>query len=82
MRLVDVDTLKFRPSVIKTFHPSYTCYIDRKSSANLREAINSMFNCYAVVMVCYVYLSDVASELERVTLTDKIREAFGQSIIS
>lgn len=77
MRLVDVDTLKLRPSLVKTFRLSYTCYIGKESRANLREAINSMFNCYAVVKVCYVYLSDVASELERVTLADKIREAFG-----
>lgn len=77
MRLVDVDTLKLRPSLVKTFRLSYTCYIGKKYSANFREAINSMFNCYAVAMVCYEYLSDVGSGLERVTLTDKIREAFG-----
>jgi hypothetical protein len=36
-----------------------TCCIDKKSSAELQEAINSMFMWYAKATVCYVYLSDV-----------------------
>ncbi|KAH8657805.1 heterokaryon incompatibility protein-domain-containing protein [Xylariales sp. PMI_506] len=38
-----------------------TCCIDKTSSAELSEAINSMFKWYAYAMVCYVYLNDVKS---------------------
>ena len=36
-----------------------TCCIDKRSSAELSEAINSMFVWYARAKVCYAYLSDV-----------------------
>ncbi|KAK0649679.1 hypothetical protein B0T16DRAFT_457070 [Cercophora newfieldiana] len=36
-----------------------TCCIDKSSSAELSEAINSMFNWYQGAGVCYAYLSDV-----------------------
>ena len=36
-----------------------SCCIDKESSAELSEAINSMFNWYALAEVCYVYLQDV-----------------------
>ncbi|KAH9855890.1 heterokaryon incompatibility protein-domain-containing protein [Lenzites betulinus] len=36
-----------------------TCCIDRTSSAELSEAINSMFAWYARAQVCYAYLHDV-----------------------
>jgi Heterokaryon incompatibility protein (HET) len=36
-----------------------TCYIDTKSSAELSEAINSMYRWYANAKICYAYLSDV-----------------------
>jgi hypothetical protein len=36
-----------------------TCCIDKTSSAELSEAINSMFKYYERSDVCYVYLSDV-----------------------
>ena len=36
-----------------------TCCIDKKSSAELSEAINSMFRWYGNAVVCYAYLSDV-----------------------
>ncbi|MCJ1278766.1 hypothetical protein MMC21_006584 [Puttea exsequens] len=36
-----------------------TCCIDKKSSAELSEAINSMYNWYKQAQVCYVYLADV-----------------------
>ncbi|PPJ60919.1 hypothetical protein CBER1_06203 [Cercospora berteroae] len=36
-----------------------TCCIDKSSSAELQEAINSMFNWYAQAETCYAYLSDV-----------------------
>jgi len=36
-----------------------TVCIDKKSSAELSEAINSMFNWYANAVVCYAFLADV-----------------------
>ncbi|KAI0702586.1 heterokaryon incompatibility protein-domain-containing protein [Earliella scabrosa] len=36
-----------------------TCCIDKTSSAELSEAINSMFRYYTLSHVCYAYLSDV-----------------------
>ncbi|KAF5499558.1 Vegetative incompatibility protein HET-E-1 [Colletotrichum fructicola] len=35
-----------------------TCCIDKSSSAELSEAINSMFQWYKLSVVCFVYLSD------------------------
>lgn len=37
-----------------------TCCIDKSSSAELSEAINSMFNWYRDSQVCYAYLCDVS----------------------
>jgi hypothetical protein len=37
-----------------------TCCIDKSSSAELTEAINSMFRWYHEATKCYVYLSDVS----------------------
>jgi hypothetical protein len=37
-----------------------TCCIDKSSSAELQEAINSMFRWYQDAVKCYVYLSDVS----------------------
>jgi hypothetical protein len=37
-----------------------SCCIDKTSSAELSEAINSMFRWYKNAAVCYVYLSDVS----------------------
>jgi hypothetical protein len=39
-----------------------TCCIDKSSSAELSEAINSMFRWYQKAARCYVYLSDVPTE--------------------
>ncbi|KAF3003092.1 hypothetical protein E8E13_007957 [Curvularia kusanoi] len=38
-----------------------TCCIDKTSSAELSEAINSMYVWYQAARVCYAYLSDVTS---------------------
>jgi len=38
-----------------------TCCINKSSSAELSEAINSMFRWYQNAEMCYVYLSDVSS---------------------
>lgn len=42
-----------------------TCCIDKSSSAELSEAINSMYEWYADSVVCYAYLSDVMLEFDR-----------------
>lgn len=36
-----------------------TCCVDKSSSAELTEAINSMFIWYKRAAICYVYLSDL-----------------------
>jgi len=36
-----------------------TCCIDKSSSAELTEAINSMFRWYQRAEICYVFLSDL-----------------------
>ena len=36
-----------------------TCCIDKASSAELSEAINSMFRWYRDALECYAYLSDL-----------------------
>ncbi|TVY20832.1 Vegetative incompatibility protein HET-E-1 [Lachnellula arida] len=38
-----------------------TCCIDKRSSAELAESINSMFQWYQNAATCYVYLSDLPS---------------------
>ena len=45
-----------------------TCCIDKSSSAELTESINSMYRWYQESQVCYVYLSDFC--LRRGLLTD------------
>lgn len=37
-----------------------TCCVDKNSSAELSEAINSMFKWYKAAKVCYAYLADVS----------------------
>ena len=39
-----------------------TCCIDKTSSAELTEAINSMFRYYALSKLCYAFLRDVPTE--------------------
>ncbi|ETI29086.1 hypothetical protein G647_01539 [Cladophialophora carrionii CBS 160.54] len=39
-----------------------TCCIDKRSSSELSEAINSMFRWYSEAHVCYVHLSDVDND--------------------
>ncbi|KAI0196867.1 HET-domain-containing protein [Astrocystis sublimbata] len=40
-----------------------TCCIDKRSSAELSEAINSMFDWYSNAAVCYAYLFDAPMDL-------------------
>jgi hypothetical protein len=52
-----------------------TCCIDKTSSAELQEAINSMFRWYQNATVCYAYLADVPEGL-----SDMVKEeAFEKS---
>ena len=46
-----------------------TCCIDKSSSAELSEAINSMFTWYRDAARCYVYLSDVPTSSLNSSLT-------------
>lgn len=39
-----------------------TVCIDKTSSAELSEAINSMYDWYAKAMVCYAFLEDLSSQ--------------------
>ncbi|EPE35822.1 Ankyrin repeat-containing protein [Glarea lozoyensis ATCC 20868] len=43
-----------------------TCCIDKSSSAELTESINSMFRWYSKATKCYVYLSDVSSPDDKI----------------
>ncbi|KAL7623180.1 hypothetical protein AAE478_006861 [Parahypoxylon ruwenzoriense] len=42
-----------------------TCCIDKTSSAELTESINSMFRWYRDAAICYAYLTDVPEDVER-----------------
>ncbi|KAG4277357.1 hypothetical protein FPRO04_14147 [Fusarium proliferatum] len=49
-----------------------TCCIDKKSSAELSEAINSMFRWYRNAQVCYVYLQDVHWCTDKETISEQL----------
>jgi Heterokaryon incompatibility protein (HET) len=55
-----------------------TCCIDKTSSAELTEAINSMFAWYAASDICYAFLSDLnppdADDVQTSHLADGLRE--------
>ncbi|KAH7336644.1 heterokaryon incompatibility protein-domain-containing protein, partial [Rhexocercosporidium sp. MPI-PUGE-AT-0058] len=51
-----------------------TCCIDKNSSAELQEAINSMYRWYKNAEVCFAYLSDVPSS------TNPARTGFATSL--
>jgi ankyrin repeat protein len=50
-----------------------TCCIDKSSSAELSEAINSMFSWYHTAERCYVYLSDVSNDASNDANDDRTR---------
>jgi hypothetical protein len=52
-----------------------TCCIDKTSSAELSEAINSMYRWYQEADVCYAYLADVSSNQQ----PDLQKEEFAKS---
>ncbi|KAL9610403.1 MAG: hypothetical protein Q9167_004886 [Letrouitia subvulpina] len=51
-----------------------TCCIDKRSSAELTEAINSMYKWYKDAAVCYVYLADVHWEQSHYLLSGSRRK--------
>ncbi|KAI6110362.1 heterokaryon incompatibility protein-domain-containing protein, partial [Pisolithus thermaeus] len=53
-----------------------TCCIDKRSSAELSEAINSMYRWYRNAQKCYVYLNDV---VESIFPTEQDFSKFGRS---
>ena len=56
-----------------------TCCIDKTSSAELNEAINSMFQWYKDARVCYVYLFDVQTPLANNVSSDAIFDQLSAS---
>ncbi|KXH44818.1 hypothetical protein CSIM01_12690 [Colletotrichum simmondsii] len=50
-----------------------TCCIDKTSSAELSEAINSMFRWYNRSWICFAYLSDVNDLASSATLLENLR---------
>ena len=53
-----------------------TCCIDKRSSAELSEAINSMYKWYERSAECYVYLADVKFSSGEISLKNRSGEAF------
>jgi hypothetical protein len=51
-----------------------TCCIDKSSSAELSESINSMFRWYKNSTVCFAFLSDLPTEDQSVPLLERLRE--------
>jgi hypothetical protein len=52
-----------------------TCCIDKTSSAELSEAINSMYQWYEAAGVCYAYLADVPTGLDPESTSQAIRRS-------
>ncbi|KAI0740640.1 heterokaryon incompatibility protein-domain-containing protein [Earliella scabrosa] len=52
-----------------------TCCIDKTSSTELSEAINSMFTWYSFAEVCFAYLEDVPSDCKLGALDSAFRRA-------
>lgn len=53
-----------------------TCCIDKRSSAELSQAINSMYKWYELSAECYVYLADVEFSVGELSLKRQSEEAF------
>jgi hypothetical protein len=52
-----------------------TCCIDKSSSAELSEAINSMYRWYEDSAVCYAYLADVPNDVDLIIQHKKFCES-------
>ena len=53
-----------------------TCSIDKRSSAELSEAINSMFRWYSEAQLCYAYLEDVSLVRSEDAISGKYTDPF------
>ncbi|KAK4450278.1 heterokaryon incompatibility protein-domain-containing protein, partial [Podospora aff. communis PSN243] len=51
-----------------------TCCIDKSSSAELSEAINSMFRWYRGATICYAYLADLPAHRSRNPISSSLQE--------
>ena len=64
----DLISLKIRKFLAQAEQDGYewawsdTCCIDKTSSTELTEAINSMFHYYSLSDICYAYLSDIPAD--------------------
>lgn len=73
-------------SFVQTWDPSIewlwidTCCIDKKSSAEESEAINSMYQYYSRAEVCIAFLADVASLEAYADNEELLMESFETSI--
>ncbi|OQN96417.1 hypothetical protein B0A48_17669 [Cryoendolithus antarcticus] len=47
-----------------------TCCINKESSAELSESINSMYGIYGGAAICYIYLDDITENLQLTDLMD------------
>lgn len=76
---------KIRSSCIQARQDGYawiwndTVCIDKKSSAELSEAINSMFQWYQDAAICYVYLQDVPGSDNLARQGTPVAEAISKS---
>ena len=52
-----------------------TCCIDKRSSAELSEAINSMYPWYQKAVVCYAFLADVPSDVDTLPTNSKFAKS-------
>ncbi|ORY09411.1 heterokaryon incompatibility protein-domain-containing protein [Clohesyomyces aquaticus] len=52
-----------------------SCCIDKSSSAELSEAINSMFKWYEISKVCFIYLEDVPAALDPFDMDSAFRKS-------
>ncbi|KAH8199029.1 hypothetical protein TruAng_006815 [Truncatella angustata] len=65
-----IGAVKVKASCSRALHDGFdyiwidTCCIDKSSSSELSEAINSMFKWYEAAAVCYAYLGDAIDSFE------------------
>ncbi|KAI0436741.1 heterokaryon incompatibility protein-domain-containing protein [Xylaria telfairii] len=52
-----------------------TCCIDKTSSAELSEAINSMFRWYQDAAICYAHLTDVSDDVDKDSLLPALEKS-------
>ncbi|KAK4891056.1 hypothetical protein LTR27_010263 [Elasticomyces elasticus] len=58
-----------------------TCCIDKRSSAELSEAINAMYSYYSNAQICFAHLADVhAAEIDRDSLAPEVERMMHDSV--